>query len=108
MNILELTKLNTIEDAQDQKALKELSDADTHAGDLMIGGSLLAGDAGRERLDQACSHLTRKDLCRCEACETSSAVTWDRQRAAYFVGLAVGLRLARATDPVATDAGGAR
>ena len=101
--ILTLAKLNSSEDAEGQESLNELSDADTHAGDLMIGGPLLADDAGRVRLDEVCNHLTHKDLCGCEACETSNRLMWDRQRAAYFVGLAVGLRLARATD-----AGGVR
>ncbi len=40
--------------------------------------------------------LSGTTLCGCRHCEEANAVIWDRQRDAYRVGLAVGLRLARA------------
>ena len=95
--ILTLRKLNTTEDEHDQKVLKEALRADEHSADIIVGGPLLGDEVGRARLEEACTALTGKDTCPCESCEASNVVTWSRQRAAYFVGLAVGLRLARTT-----------
>ena len=94
--ILTLQKLHTKEDEHDQEVLTEILSADKYAPDIVVGGPLLSDEASLTRLEEACSALSGEALCNC--CEAFLEATWARQRAAYFVGLATGLRLARATD----------
>ncbi len=102
--ILTLRQLATCEGDDDQDNLKLLMRANEHAPDLIVGGVLLPVDAGPIRLHEAVDDLTGETLCGCLSCEASNGVTADREEAAYYLGLAAGLRLARA---VGAEDGGA-
>ncbi len=94
--ILTLRQLATCEGDGDQDNIRLLMRANEHAPDLIVGGVLLPVDAGPIRLHEAVDDLTGETRCGCRSCEASNAVTADREEAAYYLGLAAGLRLARA------------
>ena len=98
-DVLSLTELKTIEDGDDQAALTELLHADDFAVDLIVRGVLLPIDAGPIRLMEAIAAVSgfaaRGHCRRCEADVNRNGS--DRERAGYFVGMAVGLRLAQVT-----------
>ncbi len=101
--VLTLWKFATSEDAEDHERLGELQRADQYAADLITGGVLLPGEAGLVRLAEAIDHITGGKFCGCANCERAYSSALERSIAGYFVGVATGLRLARATD-----AGGVR
>lgn len=49
--------------------------------------------------------LSGAERCPCIACETATAAGWERERCAYYIGLASGLRLALAVDGPLTGGG---
>ena len=97
LSILPFAKLTTCEDEDEQRELRFLHDADGHAPALITAGVLLPADGAPVRLVEAIDTLTEK-RCDCRACETNYEIGRDRERAAYYVGVAVGLRLARSVD----------
>ncbi len=105
--LLTLRKFATSEDQEDQKALAQAQRAEADAADILVGGVLLSSEATLGRLELAIDRQTGEAFCGCQNCERVFTVSLDSSRAAYYTGLAVGLRLARATEPVAADAGGA-
>ena len=96
--VLILRKLSTSEDELDQRHLDRIREADKLAGDLVVGGVLMSRDASCCRLTSAIDQLVGETLCGCAHCESSHEVALDRSENAYYLGLTVGLRLARATD----------
>ncbi len=69
-----------------------------------MAASCWAGDHETVRLNQGLDDLVG-ERCTCRACETSAADGWERERYGYYVGIAVGLRLARAVDGPLTGGG---
>ena len=96
--ILTLRKLTTIEDADTQQEFEKLHRADTYAADLVIGGVLLSTEAADARLVEAIDAHTGEKFCECQNCEKAFSVSLSRSESAFYIGLAAGLRLARATD----------
>ncbi len=104
--VLTLHALATSEAASDQKELANILRADAYAADLVVGGVLMGREAPFARLETAIDGYEGSELCGCGNCESAMAVSLGRSTAAFYIGLATGLRLARAT--VATDAGDVR
>ena len=97
--VVPLTKLRTIEDQDTQKELKRLQLADRHAREILVGsGPFIGEECGYPRFFDAIDDLSHVKRCDC--------VKPEREEFAYYIGLAVGLRLARAVDGPLT--GGAR
>ena len=96
-DVLSLNKLETSEDDTDQKALATLVRADEHAVDLIVGGPLLPPDAGPVRLSEAIEDVSGIARCGCQYCEDANYDAMQREEATYYIGLAVGLRLAQVT-----------
>ncbi len=98
--LLLLTKLRTCEDDDAQEGMKKLYAADRYAREIMTGGGAIVGVKGEGpwvRFVQALDVLG-EERCDCRACEANMDVESKREEAAYYIGLAVGLRLARAVD----------
>jgi hypothetical protein len=99
MSVLPLRKLATSEDDDRHVSIQQLDRADTYASDLIIAGALVNNsDEGTARLEQAIDSLSGR-----EAPTEDESSRIEREMSAYYIGIRVGLRLARLTD-----AGGAR
>ena len=96
--VLTLRDLATSEANQDQKELTKILRADAYAADLVVGGVLLGREAPIARLETAIDTYEGSELCSCGNCESAMTVSLGRSTAAFYIGLATGLRLARATD----------
>ena len=96
--VLTLRDLATIECKGEQEEIANIMRADTHAAELVVGGVLMGQDAPFARLEAAIDRYTDERPCDCLNCERAFEVSLARSSAAYYIGLAVGLRLARATD----------
>ena len=96
-DVLSLNKLKTSEGDGDQKALATLVRADEHAVDLIVSGPLLPTDAGPVRLSEAIEDISGITRCGCKNCEEANYDAMRREEATYYIGFAVGLRLAQVT-----------
>ena len=108
--ILSIRKLVTSEDHEDQMELGRLRMADNYASEIVVGGVLLTDDAKQARLVTAVDLVSEKEFCGCRNCEHARAVDAIRNESSFYIGLAAGLRMARATErdnAVVADAGGA-
>ena len=103
--LLPLTKLRTSEDSETQEGMTKLTAADRYAREIITGGGAIVGVEGPwVRFVQALDDLG-EERCDCRACEGYMEIGGKREEAAYYVGLAVGLRLARAVDGLLTGGG---
>ena len=85
-------------DTSDQEELEKLQRADRYAADIVVGGVLLGREATDERLVQAIDAHAGETFCECRNCEGAFSVSLSRSESAFYIGLAAGLRLARAMD----------
>jgi len=85
--ILSVRKLKTSEDEELQRQLLSISRADDFAKDIVIAGAIPDSDASWPRVDEAIEALSGH--------EPDDDGLDERERAAYYIGIAVGLRLAR-------------
>ena len=95
--LINLKKLSTCEDEDQQDELKRIDQADELARDIMLGGVMLSDEANSARLYEALDQLAGFKLSD-RLCECGRDVTYTRDRNSFYIGLTTGIRFARATD----------
>jgi len=92
-----LKKLDSSEDDNLQKELAFIARVEPFAADMVVGGALLTSELETARLTEIVQTLSGVKLSDHDSiCDDEMK----RDRTAYYFGLAVGLKLARAAAPI--------